>query len=70
MATPAFAWRTMNRIQAASGITSRCTGRPARIASAIVTTMRTGSFFEPSQAIWLNRCRMPGLRKRASTAEM
>ena len=44
-------------------------GRFAR-ASEIVTTSLTGSFLEPSQAIWLSRCRMPGLRKRASTAAM
>jgi hypothetical protein len=41
------------------GIISRCTGRPARSASPMVTTRRTGSFFEPSQAIWLRRCLMP-----------
>ena len=35
-----------------------------------VTVSRTGSFFDPSQAIWLSRWRMPGFRKRASTADM
>ena len=70
IAMPALACRAMKRIQAAMGMTSRWTGRPARNASPIVTVSRTGSFFEPSQAIWLSRCLMPGLRKRAKTAEI